>query len=558
MKYLLSIIVLFSFYYVVPAQLSPGDLSRPHAQLEGLKNCTECHALGKKVTAEKCLACHKILKERIDSNQGLHANPDYQTCQKCHVEHQGRDFDLIWWENGKEKFDHRKTGYLLEGKHQSLKCDECHRPQNMQNQAALTDQKKDLQRTFLGLTERCLSCHRDEHRGQFTDDCLNCHTMQGWKPAARFDHAQSRFPLTGRHQKVDCEKCHPPVTDHRFTADSSYVRFTGLSYQNCTACHEDVHRNRFGPNCESCHSTAGWTQYNRQKFDHSTTRYPLRGKHRNVACEGCHKPGEPLTGVAFQQCGDCHRNYHQGQFSAAYARKACDECHSVEGFSPAQFTIQQHDRTDFQLEGAHLAIPCIACHEKIHNRDGSETVRFQFGTNTCSECHRDVHKGIAGKYLTASGCQACHTASGWREMDYDHSKTDFPLEGRHRSATCRKCHLPEDSPYAPERLKFAGISSRCEDCHQDAHLGQFAQQTSGEPDVTRCSRCHTPKDWLAEKFDHNRDAAFKLEGAHRYVKCSGCHPDFEKRGKRYTRFKPLDSACSSCHKNIQSEKEKEG
>jgi uncharacterized paraquat-inducible protein A len=47
------------------AQISPGDLSGPHAELEGMMHCTECHVLGGKVSNEKCLDCHKELKDRI-------------------------------------------------------------------------------------------------------------------------------------------------------------------------------------------------------------------------------------------------------------------------------------------------------------------------------------------------------------------------------------------------------------------------------------------------------------------------------------------------------------
>jgi hypothetical protein len=37
------------------AQISPGDLSNPHSNLEGISNCTQCHVLGNKQTNEKCL-----------------------------------------------------------------------------------------------------------------------------------------------------------------------------------------------------------------------------------------------------------------------------------------------------------------------------------------------------------------------------------------------------------------------------------------------------------------------------------------------------------------------
>ena len=47
------------------AQISPGDLSKAHASLEGVSNCTKCHTVGKKVTSEKCLDCHKEINLSI-------------------------------------------------------------------------------------------------------------------------------------------------------------------------------------------------------------------------------------------------------------------------------------------------------------------------------------------------------------------------------------------------------------------------------------------------------------------------------------------------------------
>ena len=53
--------------------------------------------------------------------------------------------------------------------------------------------------------------------------------------------------------------------------------------------------------------------------------------------------------------------------------------------------------------------------------------------------------------------------------------------------------------------------------------------------------------WKAEKFDHNRDSKFKLDGAHLKVDCRKCHKETVVDGKPYITFKPLETACSSCH-----------
>ncbi len=40
---------IFSFPQFVYGQISPGDLSNAHKDLEGMSNCTKCHVLGDKV-----------------------------------------------------------------------------------------------------------------------------------------------------------------------------------------------------------------------------------------------------------------------------------------------------------------------------------------------------------------------------------------------------------------------------------------------------------------------------------------------------------------------------
>ena len=83
--------------------LSPGELSRPHAALEGTAHCTKCHPAGGKLAAEPCLACHEELRGRIAAGKGLHGRIPAadRACERCHHEHEGRDFALVSW--GKER-----------------------------------------------------------------------------------------------------------------------------------------------------------------------------------------------------------------------------------------------------------------------------------------------------------------------------------------------------------------------------------------------------------------------------------------------------------------------
>jgi hypothetical protein len=544
------------------AQLSPGDLGQAHVFLKGLNNCTKCHSAGNRISAENCLACHTLLKERIQAHQGLHARAEHRDCIQCHSDHHGRDFELIHWKEGKENFDHSQTGYNLEGAHTRQKCGACHQAKNIVDKEKLLAKKKDLNRTFLGLNRECLSCHIEEHRSQLDKDCLKCHNMENWKPAPQFNHARTRFPLTGKHQLVDCRKCHPPVRDNRFPDDPDYLKFSGVQFARCLDCHEDFHRGRFGTGCETCHTTAGWRSGKFANFDHDKTRFPLQGRHKVVQCQSCHPSGKPRQGLKFKKCTDCHRDYHRGQFVDRPSRGACEECHTVQGFSPSAFTLEAHQQSKFPLEGGHLAIPCIACHAggangKQDNRSMLKMNRFTYPSTRCRDCHRDPHRGEVDKYIQIKGCEYCHKTESWRKITFDHSQTKFPLEGRHREILCGSCHKSGDAGTAGGGIHFASLSRLCKDCHQDYHQGQFETATVLAGQTIRfsdCGRCHTPVNWHPDLFDHSRDSRFKLNGAHEKVPCQKCHIKVERSGVIIALFKPLDSECSSCHGNPGSNK----
>jgi len=535
----------------VSAQLSPGDLAQSHEHLEGLKNCTKCHEVGEKVLPDKCLACHTLLNERIKAGKGLHAKKEYKQCVECHSDHHGKNFNLIWWKDGQDKFDHSITGYSLQGKHQSLDCNKCHNPENITDKNKYTSQKKNLDKTFLGLNDDCISCHNDEHRGQLDKLCLKCHDYQAWKPAPFFNHDQTRFVLSGKHLTVDCVLCHKKIEDKSNERDQDYLKFSGLLFTYCYNCHRDPHGGRLGSSCRNCHSVGGWKSVNNQSFNHDLTRFPLVGKHQGVTCVQCHRPNQSLKGVASRRCQNCHFDYHKGQFYHRPQKGACEECHTEEGFQPANFTVDQHKTTKYPLQGAHLAVPCNFCHPKDNN-----TTKFTFSSTECKICHRDPHDRGSEKYLAdkiipegKDPCQYCHSIQNWALINFDHDQTIFRLEGKHLSITCKSCHKNDDTnPNVIVNLKLN--KKECEDCHQDIHMGQFHSQRETDSDRNEkvlCDKCHTTRNWIASKFDHNSDSSFKLEGAHKNLNCSQCHKTVDKNGTAFVKFKPLKSSCSDCH-----------
>ena len=74
-------------------------------------------------------------------------------------------------------------------------------------------------------------------------------------------------------------------------------------------------------------------------------------------------------------------------------------------------------------------------------------------------------------------CENCHTVTSWKPLrariEFDHSKTRYPLRALHQGASCKQCHAS---------LVFTNVGAKCADCHADIHRRQFGAD---------CERCHT-------------------------------------------------------------------
>ncbi|HHJ12914.1 MAG TPA: cytochrome C [Gammaproteobacteria bacterium] len=242
-------------------------------------------------------------------------------------------------------------------------------------------------------------------------------------------------------------------------------------------------------------------------------------------CSKCHLRFR--KGTQARLCLDCHekvdadiretRGFH-GRLPDA-ANISCRECHSdhlgrkadIVRLNPVTF---DHEQTDFLLEGAHTHVACAACH--VADKAWAEA------PNRCFDCHKDdePHKGNLGEQ-----CDDCHTPRSWDEFEFDHDKTDFKLQGKHRNVACTSCHVNERYKETPDR---------CSSCHaiNDVHAG-----ANGD----KCEDCHTEKGWSKTSFDHNKDTDFPLRGAHKRVQCESCHVDPVKDKKP-------KMGCVSCHK----------
>jgi len=401
------------------------DHGKTHFPLTGKHEkakCKTCHEKTYKDTPKECNACHK----KDDVHKGRYG----PKCETCH--------DAKNWQN---HFPHdTKTKFPLGGKHLSAKCDSCHKASLYGNPLPL----------------KCNACHKaeDVHKGGLGEACEKCHNDRTWK-TSKFDHDRdTKFRLLGKHKPAKCDVCHKPGRKEKLAT-------------TCISCHvaDDKHKGILGAKCEICHGEKTWKEW---KFDHDRdTKYPLKGKHKPVKCEGCH------TNDAYKvktptACIACHKkdDAHKGQLG-----ERCADCHAEKSWKEVPF---DHSKSRFPLLGLHAKVTCKECHLQP---------TFKDAPRECVLCHAkaDVHKEGLGP-----ACQACHNARSWKSWDFDHAKkARYPLEGGHKKAKCVACHsLPtKDKVRAP---------TACLSCHRgdDAHSGAFG---------TQCDRCHGTDNWRSLK-----------------------------------------------------------
>jgi len=397
--------------------VSPGQLSKAHQKLDGFNNCTKCHSLGKGIAYSECTACHEKLVQKIKEGKGLHARVrecischtehkgrdagitqfEKETfdhtitgfeiqgghkdlpCEKCHKENvynglsrsclschadvhaktvSGDCLQCHGFSNWKTvQFSHAiPVKFNLTGKHIDVKCDACHR----RNSVTITVGKTETVYNaplFVPLRfEKCSDCHGHIHDENLkAAACKSCHTPDNWKETA-FSHnnpALSKYQLSGKHEKVSCDLCHPPKTIvfevNGKTAERSIKQFKPIKHDSCRDCHYDVHEGQFRKqNCDSCHSLdEGWKNPTFRHESKQYTGFKLAGKHKDVACDKCH-PRSQINYIEFDKpqkasagrfkplksggCNDCHKDDHKGSFREIENVKdvTCTDCHSVD------------------------------------------------------------------------------------------------------------------------------------------------------------------------------------------------------------------------------------
>lgn len=348
-----------------------------------------------------CLDCH------ADPHRGQFG----QRCESCHTV---ESWHKVHGASAERAF-HDKTRFPLKGAHAEVECQSCHGP--------FPGQKA----TFRGLKfGTCTECHADAHVGQIQEPkagptCDRCHGLEAFLPAKYelADHAKTRYPLEGAHQAAACNGCHAPqpkllervpakvkktLEQRKRPLAFSLAVFELLpKTTRCDGCHPDPHQGQFSKGgatpCSECHKVES---FHAVAFDHDKdTKFPLTGKHKGAACNGCHAPEKPGGPARYRgaptTCEGCHADAHAGQFAGQPAAATCDRCHTTEDFHKPSLFQHAPPFTDFLLKGKHTQVACEKCHARVEVKAaGGAPVavqRFLPLPRTCAGCHADPHQG---------------------------------------------------------------------------------------------------------------------------------------------------------------------
>jgi hypothetical protein len=565
----LVIVLVITWWDTGGVRSGPGPLHSAHARIEALaqgSNCEACHRAGAGIDPAGCNHCHAAIEKQAASGIGLHGRlpaADLARCGSCHGEHHGDAAPLIAAHAFSRigvadmaAYDHRDVTFTLTGAHKPLQCDRCHVHAN--------EVEPPQDGRFVGLSQKCTSCHEDQHKGAYGADCASCHGQEEkWKNVPKFPHAE--FPLKDAHGKVECKACHEDGTEHSVNA----LRTTPLTVRACAVCHADPHGSgtlevkalRLGKtsDCSRCHASTAWAEARPTVEKHAEFGFPLAAAHAKATCVACHgdaKQASRWPGRAPQlaECGACHEHPHRAELMSESTKvvgpaNGCAGCHkdTDKDFRGGAMPPALHAATGFPLVVPHAEVACAACH-----KGEDKKARFPGRmADDCRACHQDVHRGQFDLDTRYRQCTACHLTTTFHPAQFGvvaHAATAFPLTGAHDAVGCVQCHKDvKDGSRA-----FRGTAKECAVCHADVHKGGFDRP--GRPRIvdgkSGCVRCHDTSAFapVARAFDHTLWTGYELTGAHSAADCTACHPRAAGGTATARRLGPaLGRQCSSCH-----------
>lgn len=212
--------------------------------------------------------------------------------------------------------------------------------------------------------------------------------------------------------------------------------------------------------------------------------------------------------------------------AAPAAPLECARCHNESGWKDVHF---DHEPTRMPLRERHAEISCRACHKELHQLKLSAA---------CVSCHTDVHAGRMG-----TACERCHEQRAFSSGSgvEAHSRTRFPLLGRHAFTNCEACHQVRAD------RSFGGVPSDCAACHakDKDRLAGTALDHSGLGQDPDCRQCHSTVNFITNTFPQHDRCYPASAGAHASLGCKDCHTSLN--GLDLQGCNSFTAACTRCH-----------
>ncbi|MCF8413574.1 MAG: hypothetical protein K9G44_09180, partial [Melioribacteraceae bacterium] len=303
----------------------------------------------------------------------------------------------------------------------------------------------------------------------------------------------------------------------------------------CSSCHNDIHQNSVGINCEDCHQTNTWIVSDINSL-HERSRFPLLGNHLTADCQDCHISSQELK---FQtvgiECVDCHRkdylatndpNHAQAGFSTD-----CVECHIL---TETEWSFVSTSHEFFPLTGGHNISDCFSCHSQD---------TYSGLSQDCFSCHEQDYNTTTDLNHIALGfptdCIQCHTTNpGWSPAQFLSHNDFYELLGAHAAIAqdCNSCHSQG----------FQGTPNTCFGCHESDYNATNDPSHLSSNFSQDCEECHSQNAWEPSTFDHDNQNFPIYSGEHtgEWDKCSDCHTN-------PTNFQVF--TCTDCHEHNQNE-----
>jgi hypothetical protein len=278
-------------------------------------------------------------------------------------------------------------------------------------------------------------------------------------------------------------------------------------------------------------------------------------------CLKCHdtgvgpKPGEVESAIAGKfvdphgddaNCVDCHSPH---QIGIGLTEEACTVCHGT-NYDDFGDKLDLHASTTATVDD-----DCMACHNKLHDRNNPDQMRISFSDpiveglivdQFCGDCHDSQIQGFSTwstekKEIYDDCSSVCHQEHNIIPNLLPHNNSQEIYTGN-----CDKCHSEGVESHKFYNVSYSSFASEiqnvyCQNCHKNEY------KLVADNNVGTCTDCHA---------EHETKPVPVHVTYSPYDDCSTCH--FEMTTKHnpssvsFTNFpdssKPNDF-CQACHKD---------